>query len=206
MEQERQYHHGNLADDILARAAEIIAEEGIEALTLRGIARDLGVSHGAPNRHFRNKAALLSALAREGWKEVREATLGAAEETGSDDPYVRLNAMGRGFLGWSLAHPALFRALTHPDVARFGEDDLNKATEDFQQTIKDAVAATQAAGRHPDVPLDILSLYTNAVPFGAAMAMINPVAATTADNLKGHDLEIMIAKLIELVVPIAGRR
>ena len=131
MEQERQYHHGNLADDILARAAEIIAEEGIEALTLRGIARDLGVSHGAPNRHFRNKAALLSALAREGWKEVREATLGAAEETGSDDPYVRLNAMGRGFLGWSLAHPALFRALTHPDVARFGEDDLNKATEDF---------------------------------------------------------------------------
>ena len=55
----RSYHHGNLAASILERAAEIIDEEGIEALTLRGIARDLGVSHGAPNRHFKNKACLL---------------------------------------------------------------------------------------------------------------------------------------------------
>ncbi len=34
-----------------------------------GIARDLGVSHGAPNRHFKNKAALLAALAADGWPD-----------------------------------------------------------------------------------------------------------------------------------------
>ncbi|MGB0693864.1 MAG: TetR/AcrR family transcriptional regulator, partial [Pseudomonadales bacterium] len=46
------YHHGNLRAEIVQRAVEVIDSEGIEALTLRGVARDLGVSHGAPNRHF----------------------------------------------------------------------------------------------------------------------------------------------------------
>ena len=56
---ERGYHYGDLKDAILVRAAEIIGDAGIEALSLRGIARDLGVSHGAPNRHFESKSALL---------------------------------------------------------------------------------------------------------------------------------------------------
>ena len=111
MSEAKQYHHGNLAQDILIRAAEVFADEGIEALSLRGVARDLGVSHGAPNRHFRNKAALLSALATEGWRQIQEATLGAADATGSDDPHVRLNAMGRGFLSWAIDNRALFKTI-----------------------------------------------------------------------------------------------
>ena len=60
------YHHGNLSEAILIEAAEIIDKEGIEALSLRGIARAIGVSHSAPNRHFANKKALLEALASKG--------------------------------------------------------------------------------------------------------------------------------------------
>ena len=64
---ESSYHHGNLRDEILTRAAEIVGEDGIEALSLRRIARDLGVSHGAPNRHFKTKAELLAELGAEAW-------------------------------------------------------------------------------------------------------------------------------------------
>ena len=65
--QKKNYHHGNLAEAILLRAAEIIDERGIEALSLRSVARDLDVSHSAPNRHFKSKTDLLSALALDGW-------------------------------------------------------------------------------------------------------------------------------------------
>lgn len=195
------YHHGNLAADIMRRAVEVIDSEGLGALSLRGIARDLGVSHGAPNRHFKNKAALLAALATDGWLKVAAATLGAAEATGSDDPHVRLNAMGRGFLRWALENPALFRTILHPDVNRFADDKLQDAMLEFTEGVRAAIEATQKDGRHADVPLPILALFTNAVPFGAAMLLINPLPGTDHPEIEAYDKDALIAEVIDLVVP-----
>lgn len=201
LKEEKAYHHGNLRAGILQRAAEVIAAEGIEALSLRGIARDLDVSHSAPNRHFKNKAALLSALATTGWLQVRDATLNAAEETGNDDPLVRLNAMGRGYMRWALQHRSLFRSLHHPDVNRFATDELKDAIIGFAETVREAVKKTQEAGRHPDVPLDVLSLFTNAVPVGATTAMLGPLMESSM-KISFEDEEALIEQVINLVVPL----
>lgn len=200
--QPKPYHHGDLREAVLARAAEIIGEQGIEALSLRAIARDLGVSHGAPNRHFRSKAELLAALATEAWYAVRSAVLDAAEQTASDDPHVRLNAMGRGYLRWALNNPAQFAALQHPDVARYAHDALGQAQQEFEQLIYDVVIETQADGRHPNVDPNLLALYTFSVPYGLA-GLLQATAAMTW--VSGMDREAMIAGAIELVVPIKHR-
>ena len=200
--QEKAYHHGNLRAEILQRAADVIDAEGIEALSLRGIARDLGVSHGAPNRHFKNKAALLSALATTGWLQVRDATLDAAEATGSDDPHVRLNAMGRGYMRWALNHRSLFRSLHHPDVSRFASDELKAAISGFAETVREAVKQTQEAGRHPEVPLDVLSLFTTAVPMGATIALLEPLREGGM-KINLEDEEALIEQVINLVVPLS---
>ena len=200
VQENRQYHHGNLAEHILQRAAEIIAEEGIEALSLRGIARDLGVSHGAPNRHFKNKAALLSALTTSAWHEAQRSTMEAADATGSQDPHVRLNAMGRGFLRWALNNKALFKVLTHPDVNRFADEDLAKAMQSYRKTLLDACGYTQEEGRHPGVPLPLLSLFTNAVPFGVAISLMNPLGGD--QESLDYDEDEIIEQIINLVVPL----
>ena len=57
------YHHGDLRAALIARATEVIATGGVDALSLRELARDIGVSHGAPGRHFPDKQALLDAVA-----------------------------------------------------------------------------------------------------------------------------------------------
>lgn len=196
------YHHGDLRHALIVRAAEVIESEGIEALTLRGLARDLGVSHGAPNRHFKTKADLLAALAAEGYNALKQATLSAAEEVGTD-PWVRLNAMGRGFLRWAFDNPASFRAITHPDVERYAGVELLAAMADFQDTVREAIAAAQVAGRHADVDLGVLALFTNSVPFGAAVLLSQGVFR---HYLEIDDRERLIAELTELVVPIAGRQ
>ena len=56
------YHHGNLKQALLERAAEVIAEKGLEGLSLRGLARDLDVSHAAPRRHFPDRESLIAAM------------------------------------------------------------------------------------------------------------------------------------------------
>lgn len=195
------YHHGDLRHALIARAAEVIESEGIEALTLRGLARDLGVSHAAPNRHFRSKAELLAALAAEGYSALKAATLSAADSVGND-PWVRLNAMGRGFLRWAFDHPASFRAIYHPDVERYADEPLRAAMADFEATVRQAVAATQATGRHPGVHPTVLTLFTNSVPFGVAMILTQGIFQ---GSMEIEDREQFIADLTELVVPIAGR-
>lgn len=196
------YHHGDLRSAILQRSAEIISEQGIEKLTLRAIARDLSVSHGAPNRHFKTKADLLVALAADGWRKITEATLDAARAVEDGSAHDKLNAMGRGFLRWAITHQAEFIAITHPDVNRHQADELELAMAPFRQTITDAVAATQEEGRHKDVPLHLLTLYTNSVPYGLGSLLTqNP----EYENLTEAELDELIADLIELVVPTRSR-
>lgn len=64
----RSYHHGDLRGELLARAEETLRESGVDGLSLRQLARDIGVSHGAPSRHFRDKQALLDAIALAGFE------------------------------------------------------------------------------------------------------------------------------------------
>ena len=194
------YHHGNLAEAVLSRAAEVIDQEGIEALSLRGIAKDLGVSHSAPNRHFKNKAALLSALATDGWQKAASATLEAADATGSDNPHVRLNAMGRGYLRWAMENRALFRSIYHPDVSRQATEELEAAVEKFSATVRAEIEATQKDGRHPEVSLSVLTVFTNAVPTGAAMLLLDSLVGQQMAS--GVDPEVLIEQVINLVVPI----
>ncbi len=199
--QKKNYHHGNLAEAVLLRAAEIIDERGIEALSLRSIARDLGVSHSAPNRHFKSKASLLSALALDGWLKVRDATLSAAEETDSSNPHVRLNAMGRGYMRWALNNRALFRAINHPDVNRQASEALNSAVDNFSETVRSAIEATQRAGRHADVSLTVLTIFTNAVPIGAATVLSDSLLAKLMPAEMNE--EELIAQVVDLVVPLS---
>jgi AcrR family transcriptional regulator len=193
------YHHGDLRQALLERAAEVIQSKGIEALSLRGLARDLGVSHGAPNRHFSSKAALLTAMATDGYTQLIAATLEAANRVGTD-PWVRLNAMGQGFIHWALDNPARFNAFMHPDLGFYESPELQQARADFKRTIKDGVAATQATGRHPEVNLETLHLFTISVPMGAAMLL-----AQTDDPRDLKRRKSIVSDLIELVVPIKSR-
>ena len=84
---DRRYHHGDLRAALLAQAEATLRVSGVDGLSLRELARAVGVSHGAPRRHFEDKAALLEALVAEGFHRLGAALAAAAEPD------------GRGFVG-----------------------------------------------------------------------------------------------------------
>ena len=110
---QRPYHHGNLRAALLARAEETLSQEGAGELSLRELARQVGVSHAAPRRHFPDKQALLDALAEDGFerlgRDLREA-LDAAGERFED----RLLAFAQAYV--ALRHPP--RRAARADVRR----------------------------------------------------------------------------------------
>jgi len=79
---ERPYHHGNLRAALLAAAEQTLSQEGAGELSLRELARQVGVSHAAPRRHFAGKQALLDALAEDGFERLGDGLRTALAEAG----------------------------------------------------------------------------------------------------------------------------
>ena len=76
---DRRYHHGDLRAALLAQAETTLRASGVDGLSLRELARAVGVSHGAPRRHFEDKSTLLEALVTEGFHRLGCALAAAAE-------------------------------------------------------------------------------------------------------------------------------
>jgi AcrR family transcriptional regulator len=107
---ERSYHHGNLRAALLAQAVQTLREEGLEALSLRDLARQLGVSHGAPRRHFADRQALLDALAETGFERLGNELREAAESAG-EDYEARLRATATAYVDFAINDAALLELM-----------------------------------------------------------------------------------------------
>ncbi len=110
------YHHGDLRSAILETTLAIIAENGLESVTMRGIGHRLGVSEAAPYHHFENKAQLLSMLAADAYSSFHQALLRALDEAGAD-PFDRLLGFARAYVSYGLESRGRFRLM-------FGEQML----------------------------------------------------------------------------------
>ncbi len=108
------YHHGNLREALIRTAMTILEEDGVEALTLRRVARDTGVSQAAPYSHFRDKNDLVTSVCLEGTKWFGEYM--SREAAGREGPDY-LAGLAIGHIRFALDHRALFRLMSTTDIS-----------------------------------------------------------------------------------------
>ena len=140
----RPYHHGNLRAALLARAVEVVDERGAADLSLRELARDVGVSHAAPRRHFADRQALLDALAVEGFDRLGEDLRAAVDRAGPAFD-ARLEELARAYLAFATRHAALLE-LMWAAKRRHESDALHAAANHSLATMLDVIADAQASG------------------------------------------------------------
>ena len=137
----RSYHHGNLRAALLEEAERALADG--RDLSLRELAREVGVSHAAPRRHFADKQALLDALAQDGFERLG-AELGDALSAAGFD--AQLHAMARTYVGFATRHAALLE-LMYTGKHRPGVDPgVGEAAERALTPILGVIVAGQEAG------------------------------------------------------------
>jgi AcrR family transcriptional regulator len=124
---ERAYHHGNLRTALLEAAEETLRERGVQALSLRELAREAGVSHGAPRRHFADRQALLDALAGAGFERLG-AELRAAPAAAGEDFESRLRAIAAAYIRFATEDAALLE-LMFAGKHREGAGELAEAAD-----------------------------------------------------------------------------
>jgi len=98
----------SLKDDCVAEAMAIIAEHGLAQLSLREVARRLGVSHGAPYRHYPSRDHLLAAVVRRCY-EAFALNLDHRPQAGGPD--ADLCAMGVAYLDFALRQPLSYQLM-----------------------------------------------------------------------------------------------
>jgi AcrR family transcriptional regulator len=159
---EARYHHGDLPNALRQAAAEVIAERGLGAFSLREVARRAGVSHTAPAHHFGDVRGLLTSLADEALGVLHDALLRAAEQAG-DDPVERLTAMGVAYVGLARTHPGHCEVMFRADVIHHDDPAMNEAGLRAYGALESAVREVLAAKRST-VPLtDAVSLCWSAM-------------------------------------------
>ncbi|NKQ55685.1 TetR/AcrR family transcriptional regulator [Amycolatopsis sp. K13G38] len=129
---------------LISTAVGLLYEEGVEAVTLRRIARAAGVSHGAPLRHFAGRAELLSAVATEGFAELHKRR-DELPETGAQD---RLVAACRRYLDFALDNPAMFELMFRHDLT--DPSELAESHSEVFAWFTELVTEAQADGWRPE--------------------------------------------------------
>lgn len=119
------YHHGDLRAALIAEGLRLLATSDVEHMSLREIARNVGVSATAVYRHFPDKNALLGALAASGGEQLADQQLQAQRHAGGG--IEGFNATGRVYVRFALANPALFR-LMMSNAREGSESDSEKST------------------------------------------------------------------------------
>jgi AcrR family transcriptional regulator len=104
----QQYHHGNLREALIQEAIRLLETEGLAGLSLRRVAREVGVSQAAPYSHFKDKQALFLAVCIAGYDRFSERM---RTEAGTSTGPAYIAGLGRGYIYFALENPALFQLM-----------------------------------------------------------------------------------------------
>ena len=187
------YHHGNLRAALLQAGRELIAERGIEGITLRQVAQRAGVSHTAPYHHFPDKAALVEGLAVAGYEEL-ERRLKAAKNRTKGPASAKLEGLGLAYVRFAIEQTAQFQLMYRPELR-------SQPTFDSKTSLPSAVAAASGAA---------LEVLFDAIEAGQRDGSIvegdvNPLALACWSIVHGFAVIVLDRLMLDPVPPKAAQ-
>jgi len=136
------YHVGNLEEQLIDKAKQMLEEVGPNKLSIRAVAEQLGISATAVYYHFSNKDELLSQLAADGFKQL-ETTLTIS----LIDIHVqqRLLTVSRAYLNFALSHPAMYQLMFGSQLENHNHNSkFRSARKKAYQVLENCVADVMA--------------------------------------------------------------
>ncbi|MGI9273405.1 MAG: TetR/AcrR family transcriptional regulator [Endozoicomonas sp.] len=179
------YHHGNLRQELLSEALKQLELQGIDSLSLRALARAVGVSQTAPYRHFPDKTALLIAMAVEGFQDLKALMEKSVKQF--DQPDQRLPEMGLNYVEFACENPHLYKLMFGPTLAA-KEDypELEEAAKECFRQLQNVISQIMPSA-DPE-HLWYMTANASALVRGHASMRIDGIMACNLDT--GEDLDL----------------
>jgi AcrR family transcriptional regulator len=169
------YQHGELRPALIQAGLKLLTEGGVRSLSLRAAAQLAGVSHAAPYRHFRDKDALVAAIAEEGFRLLTKRMRDEIDAAGSHDLLVRLRASAWGYVSFAVDNPGYFRTIFGGIPCEDGtvrSPELQAAGAEAYGVLRGLVAEGIQRGRLRHADVDQMSLAAWSMVHGLGMLLI----------------------------------
>ena len=193
----KKYHHGDLKNALIEAGIEILAKDGLGALSLREVARQAGVSHTAPYAHYADKQALIAAIATAGYEKLY-ARLADVVQQNQATPAQQLAEAGWAYLEFAFEEPDHFK-ITFSDVVE-KEKDYPAFVEISQKSFKLVVMiieACQQTGVLPAGPSDLIAVSVWSLLHGlASLILEEQISHTILDRYTLQDMLVTSLNLM----------
>jgi AcrR family transcriptional regulator len=198
----KNYHKGNVREGLVEAAERVLQDEGLKALSLRRVAREVGVAPSAVYNHFKNLEALLAAVAADGYRQL--AALEQAAYTSSAEPGAMLRGLARDYLEFGANNPNLYRLMFSPAVVGYRSDPELGAAGDssFGLSVdwwcgKGSYDPSVSAVNYPT------ALSTWALLHGLTLQMIDGLI--TVGTNQGNSIETLAQSTMDIFIEGAAR-
>jgi AcrR family transcriptional regulator len=170
----RKYHHGDLRGALVSAGLELLKDRAINDLSLREVARAVGVSATAVYRHFPDRQALLFAMCEQGARQL--ATSQSAARGKANGGQKGFEAAGRAYVLFALANPGLYRLMMSTKASTDHYDANGNSMGDAMQLLKECVAdvipPSASALEHK-----VMALHAWSLVHGISMLMLDGLVA-----------------------------
>lgn len=190
---ERPYHHGNVRADLIRVALRVLKTQGASGVKLTDLAKAIGVSTPAVYNHFRNKEAVLAAIAVEGYRRLiargRKALAAAA-------PQDRLRALAITYLRFAVEEPNLYRLMFQREIKnrRLYPDLIAAEDEAFELSGLIFYPEIDRNRRSQDYPLAFL-------PWATLHGVAMLIADQQMTPRNAAELDAIAAQVVETHLP-----
>ena len=152
------YHHGNLREQILQTAFELLDDEGIDGVGIRKIARLLGVAHSAPANHFKNKKALFTALATESFRHL--VSIIEKETPGETSNFkLAIHSFSNTIFEFGLKYPNRYKLLWRREYSDDQDGELGAARDNIYAQLT-AILSEHARKKQVDVESQAIAFWS----------------------------------------------
>ncbi|HZE38898.1 MAG TPA: TetR/AcrR family transcriptional regulator [Stackebrandtia sp.] len=166
------YHHGNLRTELMEACLRLVDEEGIGAVSLRRVAREAGVSPGAPYHHFADRAALIAELTARGFTDLTARLRAVRAEAA--DPVTALVELLEAYVEFAGRHRAYFLLMFRPELSASDKHpDVQAAGDDALAVVAEAIEDCRRAGMFAAVDSDGLVVTLWSLAHGLAALVVD---------------------------------
>ena len=196
----KKYHHGDLKNALIEAGIEILAKDGLGALSLREVARQAGVSHTAPYAHYADKQALIAAIATAGYEKLY-ARLADVVQQCQTSPAQQLVEAGWAYLEFAFEEPDHFKITFSGVVEK--EKDYPAFVEISQKSFKlvvEIIEACQQTGILPAGSPDLMAVSVWSMLHGLASLILEEQISHTI--LDRFTLQEMLMASLNLMAQV----
>jgi AcrR family transcriptional regulator len=180
---------------VLDAAIALAVARGVEALSIREVARRAGVTHQAPYHYFKDRAAILAAIAEESFVMLGDVLI-AARDSAADRPEDQIEACGRAYFDFAVEQPARFRIMFRPESHDPRTSGVTAASQRALQVLLRVILDAQAAGVAPLGDPMALSLTAWSTAHGLSALWVDRVLERSIGVMDARALGTMVARTL----------